>query len=63
MPKDYLVTPQYTLGGDSFRIRAANVTEAETRALAKIKKEDWHNPDGWQVYELVSLLYDDGTVP
>jgi len=34
---------------------------ARAAALERIAREDWHSPDGWEVYLRLPVLYDGGS--
>lgn len=57
--KTFLITPKYVLGSDSFYVQAANHDEAVAKAKERIKREDWHSPNGWDVLEDVGSFEDD----
>lgn len=46
----YLITPAGVLGSDSFFVPARNSEEAIFYAKARIKREGWHSPAGWEIY-------------
>lgn len=45
--KTYLITPKYSLGSDSFYVKAKSYAVAIEIARNTIKKEDWSSPNGW----------------
>lgn len=45
----YLVTPKFVLGSDSFYIEAPDLTKAVEIARAKIISEEWSGD--WEIYE------------
>lgn len=45
----YLVTPKYVLGSDSFYVTAESHVKAIELAKARIKRENWYSPHGWEI--------------
>lgn len=56
---DWLVTPRYVLGSDSFCVGAETRAEAVELAKARIAAEGWHSPMGWELYCRVPGFDDD----
>lgn len=56
---EYLITPRYTLGSDCFTVFAYDEAGARAAAKERIKREDWHDPNGWMVYQLLGSPLDD----
>lgn len=54
--KTYLITPRYVLGSDSFYVTASSLAIAIAEAKARIRDEDWHSPNGWDVLEEVATF-------
>lgn len=54
----YLITPKYCLGSDSFTVSANSHAEAIEKAQERIKREDWHSSNGWDVLLEVTTFED-----
>lgn len=57
---EYLITPKYVLGADSFSVRAESHAEAVEIAQETIAKEDWSSEHGWECYLLVTEFRERG---
>jgi hypothetical protein len=52
---DYLVTPQYVLGSDSFSLRAKNDEEAKQLAIQRMQNEGWGGGT-WEIYRKITTF-------
>lgn len=55
----YLITPKFMLGADSFWVQAEDQAGAIEKAKARIKKEEWYSPHGWDVLQELADFADE----
>lgn len=53
---NYLVTPRWVLGSDSFYVQANNDLDAIIAAKARITREGWECCNGWEILKEVAII-------